>query len=96
MQRHLECDVVPMARQFGIGMCPWSVLSGGKFQTRKQVEARKKADEGMRGMFGGNQSEYLRRVSEALEHVAKENSKTSTGGGLCPKLSWTGGWGLGH
>lgn len=93
MQRYLECDVIPMARQFGIGMYPWNVLSGGKFQTREPMEARKKADE---GVFGGDQSEYQRRVSEALEHVAKEHSKASTGGGLCPKFSWTGGWGLGH
>lgn len=58
MQRHLERDDIPMARQFGIGTYPWNVLSGSKFQTRKQIEAKKKADEGMRGMFGGDQSEY--------------------------------------
>lgn len=42
MKLHLERGGIPIARQFGIGICPWNVLSGGKFQTREPIEAREK------------------------------------------------------
>lgn len=75
--RDFERDIIPMARQFGMALCPWDVLGGGKFQTKEQVDARKKAGEGLRNMFSDEQTEDELKVSEALEHVAKEHGTAS-------------------
>lgn len=77
MMRDFERDIIPMARQFGMALCPWDVLGGGRFQTKKQVEERKKAGEGLRSIVGGEQTEDERKVSEALEEVAGEHGKAS-------------------
>ncbi|EXF79298.1 aryl-alcohol dehydrogenase AAD14 [Colletotrichum paranaense] len=71
--RDMERDIIPMARHFGMALCPWDVLGGGKLQSKKQLEERKKAGEGLRAMFGGDQSEDQRKASEVLEEVAKEH-----------------------
>ncbi|KAH8683664.1 aryl-alcohol dehydrogenase AAD14 [Ilyonectria robusta] len=75
--RDFERDIIPMARQFGMALCPWDVLGGGKLQTSKQLEARKRAGEGLRSMFGSEQSEDERKASEALEKVAAEHGTES-------------------
>lgn len=63
-----------MARHFGIALAPWDVLGGGKFQSKKAVEERKKAGEGMRSLMGsGDQNEAEVKISEALLKVAKEH-----------------------
>ena len=46
-----------MTRQLGMAICAWDVIGGGKFQTKKQVESRKRAGEGLRAMFGAEQTE---------------------------------------
>jgi aryl-alcohol dehydrogenase-like predicted oxidoreductase len=61
-----------MARHFGMALCPWDVVGGGKFQTKKQLEAKKKAGEGLRSMMGSEQTEDEKKISEALEKVAGE------------------------
>ena len=75
MQRDFERDIIPMARQYGMALCPWGVLGSGSFQTKKQLEARKQADEGGRG--SAEQSEEARNVSEALEKVAEAHGTES-------------------
>lgn len=35
--RDFERDILPMCRQFGLAICPWDVLGGGRWQTAKQV-----------------------------------------------------------
>lgn len=72
MLRDFEREIIPMAREFGMALCPWDVLGGGKFQTKKQIEERKKAGEILRGGSSSEQSEDERRMSEALEEVANE------------------------
>lgn len=48
-------------------------IGGGKFQTKEQLEERKKAGEGLRSMMGNSEmSEEQVRVSENLNKVAKE------------------------
>lgn len=37
MIRDFERDILPMCREFGMALCPWDVLGGGKLQTKKQV-----------------------------------------------------------
>ncbi|KAF5720217.1 aryl-alcohol dehydrogenase AAD14 [Fusarium globosum] len=74
MVRDLERDIIPMARHFGMAICPFDVLGGGQLQTAKQLEARKQAGDKGRG---NNQSEEARKVSEALEKVAAEHDTDS-------------------
>jgi len=72
MLRDFERDIIPMARHFGMALCPWDVVGGGRFQTKKQLEAKKKAGEGIRSMMGSEQTEGEKKISEALEKVAGE------------------------
>ncbi|KAM0545603.1 hypothetical protein ACHAPJ_011303 [Fusarium lateritium] len=74
MLRDLEREIIPMARHFGMAICPWDVLGGGQLQTAKQVEARKQTGDKGRG---NNQSEAARKVSAALEKVAAEHHTES-------------------
>lgn len=77
MLRDFERDIIPMATHYGMALAPWDVLGGGKFQTKKQVEERKKAGEGLRSMLSGEQTEQEVKISEALEKVAKEHGDVS-------------------
>ena len=77
MRRDFEREIIPMERHFGMALCPWDVLGGGKLQSRKQVEARHKAGEGLRAMWGSEQTEDERKASEALEAVAAEHGVDS-------------------
>jgi aryl-alcohol dehydrogenase-like predicted oxidoreductase len=75
MIRDFERDIIPMARHYGMALAPWDVLGGGKFQTKKDLEKRKQAGEGLRSMVGaGEQTEQEAKISAALEGVAKEVS----------------------
>ncbi|KAK9312060.1 NADP-dependent oxidoreductase domain-containing protein [Lipomyces starkeyi] len=71
--RDFERDIIPMARHFGMALAPWDVMGGGKFQTKKAVEERKKRGEGLRSLIGGDQSEDEVKMSEALAKVASEH-----------------------
>ena len=73
MRRDFERDILPMARHFGMALAPWDVLGSGHFQSAKQVEARKKAGEGLRTMLGSEQTEEEKHISEALATVAAEH-----------------------
>ncbi|KAM0287805.1 hypothetical protein ACHAQH_000337 [Verticillium albo-atrum] len=77
LMRDLERDIIPMVHHFGMAICPWDVLGGGKFQSKKQIEARSEAGEGLRSMFGAEQTDVERRISEALEEVATEHGTES-------------------
>jgi aryl-alcohol dehydrogenase-like predicted oxidoreductase len=72
--RDLERDVIPMCRQFGMAICPWDVLGGGKLQTKKHLEERSAAGEKLRSMAWSSphQSEAEEKMSAALEKVAGE------------------------
>ncbi|EDP53712.1 aryl-alcohol dehydrogenase (AAD), putative [Aspergillus fumigatus A1163] len=67
MLRDFEREILPMARHFGMALAPWNILGSGKFQTREQVEERKKKD------TTENQTEAEIRMSEALANVAAEH-----------------------
>lgn len=77
MKRDFERDIIPMARHFGMALAPWDVIGGGKFQSKKQLEERKKKGEGLRSMLGGEQSAQQEKVSAALEKVAQEHGLES-------------------
>lgn len=73
MLRDFERDIIPMARHYGMALSPWDVIGGGKFQTKKQIEERKKNNEGLRSIMGsGDQTEQEVKISAALEKVANE------------------------
>ena len=73
MLRDFEREILPMARHFGMALAPWDAIGGGKFQTKKALEERKKAGEGLRSLAGGGQSDDESKFSEALANVAAEH-----------------------
>lgn len=75
MLRDFERDILPMANHYGMALCPWDVIGGGKFQTSKQMEERKKNQEQLRSIMGNEQTEQEAKVSAALEKVAGEHGK---------------------
>lgn len=70
----LEREIIPMCKHFGMAIAPWDAIGGGKFQTKKQLEERKKNNEGLRSIFGSEQSANEEKMSEALEKVANEHN----------------------
>ncbi|KAL6696875.1 putative aryl-alcohol dehydrogenase [Trichoderma pleuroticola] len=78
MVRDFEREIIPMARQFNMALAPWDVLGGGKFQTKKALEERKKNGEGLRGLAGApTQTPDEEKISEALAKVASEHGLES-------------------
>ncbi|KAG6819215.1 hypothetical protein H0H93_014121 [Arthromyces matolae] len=71
LQRDFERDIIPMARSEGIALAPWNVLAGGKLRTDAEEDARRAVGEGGRKTFG-ERTEKERKMSAALEKVAKE------------------------
>ncbi|KFY11293.1 hypothetical protein V491_07271 [Pseudogymnoascus sp. VKM F-3775] len=71
--RDFEREIIPMARQFGMALAPWDVMDGGKLQTKKALEERKKAGEGLRSLIHHGQNEKEVRMSEALATLASEH-----------------------
>ncbi|KAK7038842.1 putative aryl-alcohol dehydrogenase aad14 [Paramarasmius palmivorus] len=74
MQRSFERDIIPMARDFGMALAPFSVLATGKLRTDAEEKKRLESGEEGRKMFG---SDWRRdstqvRISRALEKVASE------------------------
>ncbi|KAF5314730.1 hypothetical protein D9611_007046 [Ephemerocybe angulata] len=74
LDRSFERDIIPMARDEGIALAPWSVLGGGKIRTDAEEERRKQSGEGGNSFYT---SEWLRTpqekaVCDALEKVAGE------------------------
>ncbi len=76
LARDFERDILPMARHFGMALCPWGVLGSGKFHTHAAADARAAAGDPVR-TFGGPRTDAHAAVAEALEKVAGE-----LGGGL--------------
>lgn len=53
---------------------PWDAIGGGKFQTKAQLEERKKNNEKLRGILGPpEQTEQEAKMTEALDKVGKEH-----------------------
>ncbi|KAK5138579.1 putative aryl-alcohol dehydrogenase aad14 [Meristemomyces frigidus] len=78
MLRDMEREIIPMCRHFGMAIAPWDSIGGGKFQTKTQIEERKKNNEGMRGMMGNSdQTETEEKMSAALAEVGKEHGVES-------------------
>jgi aryl-alcohol dehydrogenase-like predicted oxidoreductase len=76
IRRDVERDIIPMARQFGMAICPWDVLGGGKFQTKKQLGEGAKSPQISRS--SSQQTDDERRASDVLEQVAVEHGEDTT------------------
>ncbi|KAK0652394.1 aryl alcohol dehydrogenase [Cercophora newfieldiana] len=77
LDRDFERDILPMVRNFGMALAPWGVLGGGRWQTSKAIEERKKEGESIRPVLGSSQTEEEIKVSEALSKVAAEHGTDS-------------------
>ncbi|CAI4701863.1 CPI_1c_G0043290.mRNA.1.CDS.1 [Saccharomyces cerevisiae] len=78
LNRDFERDIIPMARHFGMALAPWDVMGGGRFQSKKAMEERKKNGEGLRTFLGGpEQTELEVKISEALNKIAEEHGTES-------------------
>ena len=72
IDRTFEREVLPMVQHEGMAIAPWGALGSGKFQSKAQLEERKKAGEKMRSMMGnGEQTELEVRASEALVKIGE-------------------------
>ncbi|KAM0810016.1 putative Aryl-alcohol dehydrogenase [Seiridium cardinale] len=74
MSRDFERDIIPMARHFGMALCPWNVLGGGQLRTKTQLETRQASEPSGRG---SRQSEEARRISAELEKLAAKHGDAS-------------------
>ena len=78
LNRDFERDIIPMSRHFGMALAPWDVMGGGRFQSKKAMEERKKNGEGLRTFVGGpEQTELEVKISEALTKIAEEHGTES-------------------
>lgn len=68
LDRDFEREIIPMARQFGMALAPFSVLGGGRLKSASQLRDRK---EKLRGAPGLTEEETL--MSERLFKVAQEH-----------------------
>jgi len=72
MIRDMEREILPLCRHWGMAIAPWDAIGGGKFQSKKAMEERKKNNESLRSMMGsGDQTEQEVKISAALEEVAQ-------------------------
>ena len=69
--RDFERDIIPMARDEGMALCPWSAIGGGLFKTEEQ----RKSGEG-RKMYETDEKHI--KVSAALEKVANRKGTIIT------------------
>ncbi|KAI1746934.1 norsolorinic acid reductase [Xylaria castorea] len=68
--RDFEREIIPMAKDEGMGLAPWGALGGGKFKTEEQ----RKKNEGR----SAPPSENDIKVTKALEAVAKRKNTLIT------------------
>ncbi|CAI4035801.1 hypothetical protein SMKI_14G0080 [Saccharomyces mikatae IFO 1815] len=78
LNRDFEREIIPMARHFGMALAPWDVMGGGRFQSKKAMEKRKRNGEDLRTFVGGPEQTGVEvKISEALSKVAEEHGTES-------------------
>lgn len=75
MQRDFEREIIPLCRNFGMALAPWGAVGSGKFQSKKELEKRKRTGEPLRRSIfnSADQTPEEVRMSEALAKVAEEH-----------------------
>ncbi|KAK6984563.1 NADP-dependent oxidoreductase domain-containing protein [Favolaschia claudopus] len=76
MDRAFARDILPMAREHGMALCPWNILASGKLRSDAEEERREKSGEMGRDIKiddnGWKRTPQEKTMSNALEKVAKE------------------------
>ncbi|KAF4307055.1 Aldo/keto reductase [Botryosphaeria dothidea] len=67
--RDFERDIIPMARDEGMGLCPYATLNQGRFQTEAGFREREKHNPGRKFV---PLSQRDRQVSRVLEDISNE------------------------
>jgi aryl-alcohol dehydrogenase-like predicted oxidoreductase len=81
LERSFERDILPMARDEGMALAPFSVLAGGKLRTDGEEAKRRETGENGRGGPNWERTEDEKKVSAALEKVAAEVGAKTIGAG---------------
>jgi len=71
MKRDFERDILPMCHAEGMGIAPFGVIAGGRFQTAAQLAERLKEGGPLR-LGALELTENEKKMSAALEKVAEE------------------------
>lgn len=71
-ERDFEREIIPMARDEGMALCPWGALGGGNFTTKAKRENNEQGRN-----FGPASDKHI-KVSEKLEAVAKSKNTAIT------------------
>jgi aryl-alcohol dehydrogenase-like predicted oxidoreductase len=69
-QRTVEAELIPMAREFGIGVMPWSPLRGGALTGKYRRDERRPEDSSRVAMVGSRLDDRLFEIVDVLERVA--------------------------
>jgi aryl-alcohol dehydrogenase-like predicted oxidoreductase len=77
LQRDIEVEIVPVCRQFGIGIIPWSPLAGG-FLTGLYREGQPPPDSGRLQIFPNMLDRLTPKTYEAIDLVVREASDLGT------------------
>jgi aryl-alcohol dehydrogenase-like predicted oxidoreductase len=88
MDRAFEREIIPMAREHGMALAPFSVLAAGKLRSDAEEARREKSGENGRDLKvndnGWKRTEQEKKMSNALEKVAKEVGAESVAAGNYP------------
>lgn len=76
IERTVEGDLIPMAREFGMGVTPWSPLKGGVLTGKYTRENAGKVEPGRGTWVTNNLNERAYAVVDVLVRVAKEVGAT--------------------
>eukprot|EP01117_Protostelium_nocturnum_P006891 TRINITY_DN246_c0_g1_i1.p1 TRINITY_DN246_c0_g1~~TRINITY_DN246_c0_g1_i1.p1 ORF type:complete len:379 (-),score=149.25 TRINITY_DN246_c0_g1_i1:213-1349(-) len=88
LDRDMERDIIPMCRAEGMGIAPWNALGGGRFKTEEQLKQLQESGEKARDTsFLGGITEQTKKVTTALEELAKKKETNITGAALNYLLS---------
>ena len=75
--RDMEREILPMCRNEGLGVCPWSAIGGGNYKSAKQRSEMEKSGEGRKGLRGGPSPDDI-AVTDVLERIAQGKGKSIT------------------
>jgi aryl-alcohol dehydrogenase-like predicted oxidoreductase len=81
LDRSLEAEVIPMAREFDMAVAPWEVLCGGRLRSDAEEERRRATSEKGRDTagVGWERTEQEKNMVKALEAIANEVGAHSLG-----------------
>lgn len=76
VERTVEGELVPMARELGLGVVPWSPLAGGRLSGKYRRENAGQVTDGRAAMVAGKLGERDYQIVELLTGIAKELGST--------------------